>query len=573
MDNTVRQRIDSLKELNNIESDNDLIIKIYKYKRKYTKNIKDDLSDYVNKNKGSFSKMFNGTREFRPEDYLAIEFALNTSMAYIIDGKGEVPNSFKPSGIRYAAFTDTIGNYKELSEKILNSSDEYNKTLLDYMMEYKSKTGFKYFAELDLLPITRDQGNTYKPNQLTCYSTEKSLILKTMCELLPVDLLAPYFNCFVHSLDIYTAEQNRYQNPNLSDEVISEAIKRDDLRKELTKTKIIDLNDFNKHVIRINGKPLGKGLFVNYIMTIMLRYALTHEVDDSIREELLENSIRINKESLNHAATFEEDELKIDKYGFITDKHENVCYGSIVITPDSIADLSSNSTELLNQLNETIRCYQKYISSQSKITAFDNEIIVEKKDNPDYYSFYKIMNDNKIKTIPVFKKEQENKDYFEVSNSNKSRLINGTDEAVFAIVGAIKEIDELSSYSLNGKTFFLVDPSIYVFDGSINYIIPKDIVISNKYSNLVWVINVNAMWYLNQYDDHRGKIKRFIHLLKLYGIKKEELNDFLNQFIEITNKQFNDIDRTSERGKEIAMKMMGNKSFVDIYREDIIKAL
>lgn len=571
MENDVRKRIDLLKNKNKIKSDNDLLVEIYKYKKKHGKNLKQDLSDFIDKNKGSYSKMFNGKREFKEDDYLAIEYVLNTSMAYIIEGKGEMPNSFKLKGIRYAAYTDTIGNYKDLEENILNSSDEYNMTLLDYMMENKSKTGFKYFAELDLLPITRDQGNTYKPNQLTCYSTEKSLILKTMCELLPVDLLAPYFNCFVHSLDIYTAEQNRYQNPNLTDEVIAEAIKRDDLRKELTKTKIIDLNDFNKHVIRINGKPLGKGLFVNYIMTIMLRYALTHEVDDSIREELLENSIKINKESLNHAAAFVEDELKIDKYGFITDKHENVCYGSIVITPDSTADLSSNSKELLNQLNETIRCYQKYISSQSKITAFDNEIIAEKKDNPDYYSFFKLMNDNKIKTIPVFKKEQENKDYFEVANSNKSRLINGTDEAVFAIIGAIKEIDELSSQSLIGKTYFLVDPSIYVFGGLINYIIPKDIIVSNKYSNLVWVINVNAMWYLNQYD-FRGRIKRFIHLLKLYGIKKEELNDFIDQFIEITNNQLNSLDKTNERGKEIALKMNDNKSFVDLYREDIIKA-
>ena len=571
MDNSVRQRIDSLKELNNIESDNDLIIKIYKYKRKYTKNIKEDLSDYVSKNKGSFSKMFNGTREFRPEDYLAIEFALNTSMAYIIDGKGEVPNSFKPSGIRYAAFTDTIGNYKDLEEDILNSSDEYNKTLLDYMIEYKSKTGFKYFAELDLLPVTRDQGNTYKPNQLSCYGTEKPLILKTMCELLPVDLLALYFNCFVHSLDIYTAEQNRYQNPNLTDEVISEAIKREDLRKEVFKTKIIDLNEFNKHLVRINSKPLGKGLFVNYIVTVMIKYALTHKIESSVREELLENSIKLNKDSLNHAGAFEIDELKIDKYGYITDKHEFACYGSIVVTPEPTIELSRNEEELLKQLNDTIHCYHKYISSQSKIISYNNEIIVEKKDNPDYYSFYKLMNDNKLKTIPVYLKEQDGKDYFEVANSNNSRLINGTDEAVFAIIEAIKEIDELSTRELNGQTYFLVDPSIYVFDGAINYIIPKDAVVSNRYSNFVWAINVNAMWYLNQYDP-RGRIIRFIYLLKLYGIKKEELNDFLNQFIEITNNQFNDIDRTSERGKEIAMKMMENKSFADIYRDNIIKA-
>ena len=129
---------------------------------------------------------------------------------------------------------------------------------------------------------------------------------------------------------------------------------------------------------------------------------------------------------------------------------------------------------------------------------------------------------------------------------------------------------DISINELDGKTYFLVDPSIYMFENKVNYIMPKNILVSNKYSNLVRFINDNAMWAL--YDiRNKAKINRFIYLLKTYGIVKNELEDFIQSFITLSEEQALSIDKTSDRGKELALKTLENKAWVEIYRDNIVK--
>ncbi len=572
MQSDIRKRIDKLKEINKYENDSDVINAIFQYKRSHgqTGRLKD--FEYLDKSKGSFSQYFNGTRNFKEEDYLAIESVLNTSMAYIIEGKGEISESFKPKGIRYAAYTDTVGNYEELiREDILNSSDEYNKTLIDYIIEYKSKNGFIYFAERDLLPLNKCGGLNTNLSCLHYFTQDNSLLLKTLCELLPIKLLNKYFDGFLSSREMQGAQMSGLQLTSFTDDVLAEAIKREDLRKELARTREIDIDTFNRAAKRNDGSSFGKGLFVNYGLTSMLRYALTHDIENDVRDELLASSIEANRESLKYVSVFEEDELKIDKYGYITDKHEFMCYGSVVVPCEVSVVLSDSSTDLLLQLNREIHDFHELISNHSSIAAYGNRILADKKDNSSYYDFFKLMNDQGIQTIPFYReKDSKEKDLFEVRYSDQSRIANGTDETLKSIIKSLKEIDTLSSLKLAGKTYYLIDPSIYMVGGQVNYIMPKDVVVSSKYSNLIRLINNNAIWYL--YDsNNKTKIKRFIGLIKAYGLEKENLKDFFEEFAIISEEISKTIDKTNNAGKEFALRSLENKAWINIYQEDIIK--
>ncbi len=78
------------------------------------------------------------------------------------------------------------------------------------------------------------------------------------------------------------------------------------------------------------------------------------------------------------------------------------------------------------------------------------------------------------------------------------------------------------------------------------------------------------MWTL--YDiRNKAKINRFIYLLKTYGIVKNELEDFIQSFITLSEEQALSIDKTSDRGKELALKTLENKAWVEIYRDNIVK--
>ncbi len=572
MDNNIRKRIDELKAKNGFKTDSDIIGAIFRFKKNRGQIGKIKEFEYIDKNKGSFSQYFNGHRDFKPEDYLAIEYVLNTSMAYIIEGRGEISNDFKPSGIRYAAFTDTQGNYEELMrDDIVNSSDEYNKMLIDYMIEYKSKNGFIYFAERNLLPLTSTGGANYEADCLHFYPKDNKKLLKVLCESLPINLLIKYFNGFPNYQDIVYSQIDDEHNTSFTDDVIADAIKRSDLRNELIVCKKINLDSFNRGVKLSNGKSLGEGLFVNYFLTIMIKYVLNHDIDNEIRLELLNNALKVNKSSFDFVSSFAEEELKIDKHGYITDMYGNIYYGSIVIPSEISVEMSEEAKNLVNQLARQVHDYHEFISSHSKISIFRNEILADKQSNQEYYHFFKIMNSKGVSIVPIHKIDAPNdKDLFEVSNSEKSRIANGTDEDLREILASIRILDNISTNELNGMTYYLVDPSIYIFDGKVNYIMPKNVFISNKYSNIVRLINDYSRW---NYFDTRGKTKInwFIRAIKTYGIEKAELDEFIRCFIVLSEEQASSFDKTSDRGKELALNALGNKDWLEIYRDIIVK--
>jgi|GEM_PF-1616754 len=569
----IKKRIELLKEKCGFETDKDLIIEIYlnKENRGQSTGMR-NASEYFDKKKGYFSHCFKGEREFKEEDYLAIESVLNTSMAYILEGKGEIPEDFELYGIRYAAFTDAPGNYEELIRGgILNSSDEYNKTLLDYMIEYKSKNGFAYFAKRNMLPINSTGGIDYNPDSLYNGNNNNAILLKVLCEVLPIDLLLRYFDGFLVGPNLYSLTIDANQNTSFTDEVIGEAIKRADLRERLETIKAIKISDANNWYRLDNEESLGNGLFVNYGLTKMIHYSLKHNVGEEIRIELLEKALELNFRLFSFVSTFEEERLKINANGYITDRHGNMFYGSIAIPVDPSVELSEKSKSLLEKLNRQIYDLHEYISKHSSVSVYANEILADKKENDAYYDFFKVMNSRNIKTIPVFKESSsETKDKFEVNGSAKSKLANSTLDTIKEIVKAIKEIDDISISLLGDKTYYLDDPSIYMLDGKVNYIMPKDVVVSNKYSNLVRLINIDTL--LN-YSNHSNEVMtiQFNSILKIYGIKKEELGVFLQDFITLSGELAQSIDKTNDWGKRTAFDILSNKAWVEIYQNNIIK--
>lgn len=570
MEKDVRKRIDELKEKNGFKTDGDVISQIFHFKKSRGQTGKLKEFEYVEKNKGSFSKCFNGKRNFKLEDYLALEYVLNTSMAYIIEGKGEASSDFIPHGIRYVAFTDTIGNYEELmNEGILNGSDEYDKTLLDYMIEYKSKNGFIYFAEHNQLPFGATGGNNSDFNCLHCYHSDRITLLKILCELLPIELLKKYFDGFFDYFN-NSLQIDEQTNTSFADEVIAVAIKRADLRKEACISKQINLDSYNR-VRRYDGKSLGEGLFINYTLIAMIKYALKFDVDEEIKNELIESALRINEKSFKSLSTFVEDELKIDKQGYITDKYGHIYFGNIVIPPETNTIISDKTRELLSRLDRQVHDYHEFISNNSKISIFRNEIIADKKDNQEYYDFFNTMNEENVMVIPLFKgKSSKDKDLFEVSNAEKSRISNWTDEDIKEILVALRKIDDVSMSKLNGNTYYLRNLSIYMHDGKVNYIMPKDVLISNRYSNLIDFINSDVLWSLYE-TRKKERVNKFIKALKIYGINKNELENFIQLFIEFSEEQAQSIDKSSDSGKETALKVLENKSLVEIFKNDIIE--
>ncbi len=112
---------------------------------------------FADKEKANFSKMLNGERPLKYEFIIPLEKIFGVSLARLLDENAyklpiEKDNVPFDKGFRYYAYLDDMNLYeKELDvllskslESRLHQQDEFGKTFLDYVVEYKSINGVRF---------------------------------------------------------------------------------------------------------------------------------------------------------------------------------------------------------------------------------------------------------------------------------------------------------------------------------------------------------------------------------------------------------------------------------------------
>ncbi|MBQ0102195.1 MAG: hypothetical protein KBT31_05325 [Firmicutes bacterium] len=114
-------------------------------------------NQFANREKANFSKMLKGERPLKYEFVIPLEKIFGVSLARLTDENAfllptEKENIPFDKGFRYYAARDDQELYeKEFDKKlnkdgksILNNTDEFGKTFLDYVVEYGSENGVRY---------------------------------------------------------------------------------------------------------------------------------------------------------------------------------------------------------------------------------------------------------------------------------------------------------------------------------------------------------------------------------------------------------------------------------------------
>ena len=116
--------------------------------------------EFAEREKSNFSKMLKGERPLKYEFIIPLEKIFGVSLARLLDEdayklpveKDNVPFN---KGFRYYAYLDDPKLYKEEfdlcltknGESILTQTDEFGKTFLDYVVEYRSVNGVRYLHD------------------------------------------------------------------------------------------------------------------------------------------------------------------------------------------------------------------------------------------------------------------------------------------------------------------------------------------------------------------------------------------------------------------------------------------
>lgn len=115
---------------------------------------------FAEKEKANFSKMLKGQRPLKYEFIVPLEKIFGVSLARLLEENAyklpvEKENVPFNKGFRYYAYLDNSDLYKNEFNKllakdgksILNNTDEFGKTFLDYLVEYQAVNGVRYLHD------------------------------------------------------------------------------------------------------------------------------------------------------------------------------------------------------------------------------------------------------------------------------------------------------------------------------------------------------------------------------------------------------------------------------------------
>lgn len=535
----IRERLEKLRKSKGIKSNSDLLRMMYKDLRLEGKIDYQDPEEFVRKTKGSFSQMIdqaNG-RSFNQDFYLPLEKILDTSMVYLLEGRGEpVPENYQDRGIKYAAATDNEGNYKRLIEEdVYLEEDEYRWTLLDYILENNSKNGLEFVAKRGELPLTE-----YGCADPSCHGLQMNQhgaeeLIEAMTKLCSTDSIVKYFNGY------YFVENGR--NPQtIQDEETTEIMnhlavmmKRKDVREKLSDYKRILLSKANPGIRDKFGNPLGNTAFVNMMFNLMLEYVFstTAKISEDIQIELLDKAYQLNEQVMPLILFLPFESYTIGRYGYIYNGRD--VFGSIALLGCDVACLDQWTEDVRNsalKLKSQIQDFSDKIVGKDRAVDMGREIRIPKQKNPAFYEFYEVM--KHCEWVAQYNQEKSvTEDWLRRPEGEPVTLSPNDNSALFLnALEVLAQIDAISESALGtGKTY--VFPKInnrlfFALGDSVMGIAPTEIAIGSRYDNLAELLAQTCL-LIPGFNPWSNQTVNVANALKGYGIKKKEVKGVMDE--------------------------------------------
>lgn len=535
----IRERLEKLRKSKGIKSNSDLLRMMYKDLRLEGKIDYQDPEEFVRKTKGSFSQMIdqaNG-RSFNQDFYLPLEKILDTSMVYLLEGRGEpVPENYQDRGIKYAAATDNEGNYKRLIEEdVYLEEDEYRWTLLDYILENNSKNGLEFVAKRGELPLT--EYGCADPScpglQMNQHGAEE--LIEAMTKLCSTDSIVKYFNGY------YFVENGR--NPQtIQDEETTEIMnhlavmmKRKDVREKLSGYKRILLSKANPGIRDKFGNPLGDTAFVDMMFNLMLEYVFstTAKISEDIQIELLDKAYQLNEQVMPLILSLPFESYTIGRYGYIYNGRD--VFGSIALLGCDVSCLDQWTEDVRKsalKLKSQIQDFSDKIVGKDRAVDMGREIRIPKQKNPAFYEFYEVM--KHCEWVAQYNQEKSvTEDWLRRPEGEPVTLSPNDDSALFLnALEVLAQIDAISESALGtGKTY--VFPKInnrlfFALGDSVMGIAPTEIAIGSRYDNLAELLAQTCL-LIPGFNPWSNQAVNVTNALKGYGIKKKEVKGVITE--------------------------------------------
>ena len=581
----IQQRIDELMKQNNIDTYITLLRKIFKC------SVRDESKtdvQWATTQKSNFTNMLKGKRRFTVEMILGLEHVLNTSMDSIIN---DLPykERYQPRGLEYTVACDDFSEYLKLDGEtddeavnILRNTDEYNKSLLDYIIKYRSANGIRFLCEKHNFFFNPMNNMFYVDSSMPIicgnYDSAPMEIAKLLAEKEETDLFIEVFDPFYETSRYVDTDRYLYNKK----EFVRTVLTSGKVLQKMLSSKEIPIKDANRGLVSY-GYDFDDVSFINPLLMLLLQEAV-NQGNYTYIKQIVDFGRDFNKKQLQfiHERLSEKQlkNIRVDDIGYLSDGRTKIgnllVYGEPIdpTLPDRIKILLNELTDQKEELELLPEIdYDGGVHKGFKIV--DNKYVLRKSsNNPDEYEMLRYMKSKGFSKVPEFYETKDGVDKLSYIQGETFKYKQGrTDEKLDSLICFLREFHGICEQKLGKGKVYLhgkYDNEDIVYDGeNVKAVINWDnCYIGNPYEDLVEII---FEWTdISSYIRRNDRVLRSIReILKIYRGDETCESGFAQIMKDCMEKKLERIDKSANNYSWWYETIKHAETFVDLYESEL----
>ncbi len=532
--------------------------------------------EYYQKNKGNYSKALSGERSFKEREIIAMEELLSTSFLDLLKNEHKM---FVNKGIRYLGYTDDLEHAKSVDSNLLEelTYDEYDKTLLDYVLEYKAKKIFRFLIEEDILKVFANYTSfTFFNGSITTGNNNKIIekeIIKLVFELNDKSVLDRLFK----NNELYKALIDT-KGSLFNFDFFEELLKHEDLVLSLI-NEDPQRYSFEETNVRSTDSE-RKGIYVNRLIGILLSdYITIFKDNEKLFIKILKKAIEVNEVVINY---INENKLVVSNFtreGFIINGNTIIASAYVINIKEDLyfSDECKLLIEKLNLHSDELSLLNKASQdglSNSGAIIKNGQVIKKSSKNSHEYDFLNFMASKHYQKVPIYLETLNDFDYFSfIEGQRRSFFAKCNEEEIKEIVVALKEMHDLEKGLFEeGKVYVHGDLSpqnTICKDNKLVGIIERD----NCYVGEPYFDFIYVFWTWSNIGSYYRDNERLFHLLlkmiEAYNPNERFKTNFASKIIDVMDEKLCKTDIKNKDYEKIFQWVKRSQCWVELYRNKI----
>lgn len=572
----IRDKIDRLMQNAKIPTYKDLLIKIYRQL--------DDESAYekAEREKGNFAKMLNGERELNSKYYVPLERIFDIRIADLLSEDVNIKPTYRNRGLRYAAATNSYEEFANLATEtsennhaVIFYTDEYSKSIFDYIIEYRANNGIKYLVNEFLLRYECLRTSFFAPNNTYCFCAGENIdkIADVLFEVDDGETFTKLFYAYDTLTNYYDDQRQIYGKEAFIKKILDST---DIFNTYLTKATYT-LSKMNHGLQNDNHS----GVFINPILNKLLESAFDDPKKYSKKIiAILNYGIENNPEVI--ATAIESDESGIESFTIKDNGSVDLRYATrgcvIVIKDDYInTDITSEMREKISQIKEInnkilVRETNEFLGTKRLQRNKSGNVIKLHTDNPVEYEMYANFEQVEL-PIPKLLSTRDGVDEFEAYKGQNSSYRYSSD-MIAEIAEFLKNLHIESAKILNGQVYVHgnINCENLYFDGNSLVCVANwdDCHIGNVYEDLSGLI-LNFSGVADRFRKNADVFETIEYIFEIYGAGQEQINTLVKFIKDYIVDSVSKLDFSSEQDIKKYETLKWCETFFDIYSQELVE--